>query len=285
MRAAGESETAEGTRGYVSLEPPDVREAAAADPRGFLGLHSRPLILDEIQHAPGLLPYVKEIVDAHRSRPGQYLLTGSQNLGMSAAVTESLAGRAAVLRLLPLSWREMARDTSRKLPWERSREGLGAGPPRSDRGGLAGVRARHLPRAATHPRRDAELWHASYVQTYLERDVRSIRQVGDLVDFQRFLRAVAARSAQLLDLSDIARDLGVAVNKAKAWLSVLEATYQVFCDRALIPAPAGHPREQLLGPDLAAERARASSRRAPRHSRSARRSASGTSVRSVASGR
>jgi predicted AAA+ superfamily ATPase len=79
-----------------------------------------------------------------------------------------------------------------------------------------------------HPRRDTELWHASYVQTYLERDVRSLRQVGDLVEFQRFLRAVAARSAQLLDLSDLARELGVAVNTAKAWLSVLEATYQVF---------------------------------------------------------
>jgi len=84
------------------------------------------------------------------------------------------------------------------------------------------------PELAAHPRRDAELWHSSYVQTYLERDVRSLRQVGDLVEFQRFLRAVAARSAQLLDLTDIARELGVAVNTAKAWLSVLEATYQVF---------------------------------------------------------
>jgi predicted AAA+ superfamily ATPase len=213
---------------YVSLEPPDVRAAAAADPRGFLALHAPPVILDEIQHAPGLLPYVKEIVDARRSRAGQYLLTGSQNLGMSAAVTESLAGRAAVLRLLPLSWREMARDADRKLPWE----GAGKGQRPARRGAItaswpAFVRGTY-PELAAHPRRDAELWHASYVQTYLERDVRSIRQVGDLVEFQRFLRTVAARSAQLLDLSDIARDLGVAVNTAKAWLSVLEATYQVF---------------------------------------------------------
>jgi len=211
---------------YVSLEPPDVRAAAEGDPRGFLAVHPPPVILDEIQYAPGLLPYVKELVDAKRSRPGQFLLTGSQNLGMSAAVTESLAGRAAVLRLLPLSWREIAREPGRKLPWERGRAvpeaGVGSG-----RLWPAFVRGTY-PELAAHPRRDFTLWHSSYVQTYLERDVRSLRQVGDLVEFQRFLRAVAARSAQLLDLSDLARELGVAVNTAKAWLSVLEATYQVF---------------------------------------------------------
>ncbi len=104
---------------YVSLEPTDVRAAAAEDPRGFLALHPPPVILDEVQHAPGLLPFVEEMVDARRSRAGQFLLTGSQNLAMSAAVTESLAGRAAMLRLLPLSWREIARDPDRALPWER----------------------------------------------------------------------------------------------------------------------------------------------------------------------
>jgi predicted AAA+ superfamily ATPase len=211
---------------YVSLEPTDVRAAAEADPRGFLAAHPPPVILDEVQYAPGLLPYVKEHVDANRSRRGQYLVTGSQNLAMAAAVTESLAGRAAVLRLLPLSWREISGDPGRKLPWELRRR-----VPEASRGGPAlwpaFVRGSY-PEVVAHPRRDTELWHASYVQTYLERDVRSLRQVGDLVEFQRFLRAVAARSAQLLDLSDLARELGVAVNTAKAWLSVLEATYQVF---------------------------------------------------------
>ena len=212
---------------YVSLEPPDVRAAAEGDPRGFLAAHPPPVILDEIQYAPSLLPYVKESVDEARDRAGQFLLTGSQNLAMSAAVTESLAGRAAILRLLPLSWREIARQSGRLLPWER-RPGatvVGAAPP-------GGLWARFLrgsyPEPVARPRLDAELWHASYVQTYLERDVRSLRQVGDLVDFQRFLRSIAARSAQLLDLSGVARDLGVAVNTVKAWLSVLEATYQVF---------------------------------------------------------
>jgi predicted AAA+ superfamily ATPase len=94
---------------YVSLEPPDVRRAAMEDPRGFLELHGPPVILDEMQYAPGLLPYIKERVDAARRRTGQYLITGSQNLMLTAGVTESLAGRAAMLRLLPLSWREIAR--------------------------------------------------------------------------------------------------------------------------------------------------------------------------------
>ncbi len=216
----------EGRHAYVSLEPPDVRAAATADPRGFLAAHPPPVIFDEIQYAPDLLPYVKERVDANRGRRGQFLLTGSQNLSMSAGVTESLAGRAAVLRLLPLSRREIARDPGRMLPWQRGRRGRtsgGAAPPVWQ----AFVRGTY-PELIVHPRRDADLWHASYVQTYLERDVRSLRQVGDLVEFQRFLRAIAARSAQLLDLSGLARDLGVAVNTAKAWLSVLEATYQVF---------------------------------------------------------
>jgi predicted AAA+ superfamily ATPase len=136
-----------------------------------------------------------------------------------------------MLRLLPLSWREIARDPDRALPWERA----GKRPPLAhgrQGAGLWGALVRGTyPELVAHPKRDAELWHASYVQTYLERDVRSLRQVGDLVEFRRFLRAVAARSAQLLDLTDLARELGVAVNTAKAWLSVLEATYQVFLVR------------------------------------------------------
>jgi uncharacterized protein len=209
---------------YVSLEPPDVRAAAAADPRGFLDLYPPPVILDEVQYAPVLLPYVKERIDARRTAVGQYLMTGSQNLLLMAQVTESLAGRAASLRLLPLSSREIAGQPARPLPWERT-GGMRQPPPlrslwqRLLRGGY--------PELAAYPTRDAVLWHGSYIQTYLERDVRTLRQVGDLTLFQAFLRALAARSGQLLNLTDVARDLGVAVNTAKAWLSVLEATHQV----------------------------------------------------------
>ncbi|MFN8626644.1 MAG: ATP-binding protein [Candidatus Binatia bacterium] len=212
---------------YVSLEPPDIRAAAVTDPRGFLALHSAPVIFDEVQYAPELLPYIKEQVDAQRARRGQYLLTGSQHLLLLERVTESLAGRAALLRLLPLSRREEQRDPDAPLPWEaRPRPAARQGRVVAElwvdflRGGY--------PELVAEPQRNRTLWHASYVQTYLERDVRSIRQVGDLVQFQHFLRALAARSAQLVNLSDLSRDLGVAVNTVKAWLSVLEATFQVM---------------------------------------------------------
>lgn len=213
--------------GYVSLEPPDVRASAIADPRGFLAMHPPPVIFDEVQYAPELLPYIKERIDERRSAHGQYFLTGSQNLLLTANVTETLAGRVAMLRLLPLSQREAAGRAEQPLPWE------SAGTQ------TAGERFSHLemwrgflrggyPELVAEPDRDISLWHASYIQTYLERDVRSLRQVGDLTSFQSFLRALAARAGQLLNLTDVARDLGVAVNTAKAWLSVLEATFQVI---------------------------------------------------------
>jgi hypothetical protein len=103
------------THGYVSLEPPDVRAAAAADPRGFLELHPPPTILDEVQYASDLLPYLKEAIDLRRQEPGLYLLTGFQNLMLLARVTESLAGRAAILRLLPLSQREIRGEPEKAL--------------------------------------------------------------------------------------------------------------------------------------------------------------------------
>ena len=215
------------THRRVSLELPDVRAAALADPRGFLDALGASAILDEVQNAPELLPYVKERIDARRGEKGLYLLTGSQNLLLLERVTESLAGRAAVLKLLPLSRREIAGAPHASLPWEERAVGYPAPGQLPDDLWTALLRG-SFPELAAEPRRDAVLWHASYVQTYLERDVRNIRQVGDLTQFQTFLRALAARSAQLLRLSEIARDVGVAVNTVKAWISVLEATSQIL---------------------------------------------------------
>lgn len=211
---------------YVSIEPPDVRAAAVSDPRGFLAMYRPPVIFDEIQYAPELLPYIKEAVDAERDRAGQYLLTGSQNLLLMERVSESLAGRAAVLRLLPLSQREIDASPQAPFPWEapRRRTTIKApSPSRLWKGFLRGG----YPELVAHPKRDIGLWQAGYVQTYLERDVRTLRQVGDLTQFQLFLRALAARNAQLLNYTELARDLGVAVNTVKAWLSVLQTSYQV----------------------------------------------------------
>ena len=212
---------------YISLETPDVRAAATEDPRGFLELYPPPVIFDEVQYAPDLLSYIKEKIDADRAKNGQYLMTGSQNLLLAEKVTESLAGRAAMLRLLPLSRRESEGQPQTPLAWERKRP---SSPPSShafDKLWTSFLRGGY-PELAIQPERDASLWHASYIQTYLERDVRTLRQVGDLTQYQSFLRVLAARSAQLVNLTDVARDLGVAVNTIKAWLSVLEATYQVI---------------------------------------------------------
>lgn len=213
---------------YVSLELPDVQASALSDPRGFLAMYPPPVIFDEIQNAPGLLPYVKEMIDERRSEHGLFFLTGSQNLLMHERVTESLAGRAAILRLLPLSRREIDGYPHNPLYWEIL--SLKARRRRKAESGdwwkmfLRG----NFPELWVDPARDTSLWHSSYIQTYLERDVRGLRQIGDLSQFQSFLRTLAARSGQLLNLSDISRDLGIAVNTAKQWLSVLEATFQII---------------------------------------------------------
>ena len=215
------------SHGYVSLDLPDVRAAAAADPRGFLKRYPPPVIFDELQSAPGLLPYIKEAIDTNRRRNGQFLLSGSQNLLLTGQVTESLAGRVAMLRLLPLARREVEGTPQRALPWEEGESLHGSSG--SSFGSLWYDFLRGgYPEPVTQPERDVALWYASYIQTYLERDVRSIRQVGDLTQFQNLLRVLAARSGQLLNLADVARDLGVALNTVKAWLSVLEATCEVL---------------------------------------------------------
>lgn len=210
---------------YVSLELPDVRASALADPRGFLEAFPAPVIFDEVQSAPELLPYVKEWIDAHRSERGRYLLTGSQNLLLMERVTESLAGRAAMLRLSPLSQREIRGRQGVLLPWQKRASASVKAVPLADL--WASLLRGGYPELNAYPDRDIPLWYGSYVQTYLERDVRSLRQVGDLTSFHIFVRALAARNGQLLNLAAMARDLGVAVNTAKAWVSVLEATFQV----------------------------------------------------------
>lgn len=213
---------------YVSLEAPDVRIKAVEDPRGFLEQYSPPVIMDEVQHVPDLFSYIKEKIDADHSRTGQYLLAGSQNLLIAERVTESLAGRAAILRLMPLSRREAERQPFRPLAWEQLQVPPTELSPHMFSGLWESFLRGGYPELIAHPGRDALLWHSSYSQTYLDQDVRMLRQVGNLMQYQKFLRMLAARSAQLINLADIARDLGVTGNTVRAWLSILEATYQVI---------------------------------------------------------
>ncbi len=217
----------EKTYKYVSMELPDVRASANADPRGFLETFSPPVIFDEIQFAPDLLPYIKEFIDANRTEKGLFILTGSQNLLLMEKVTETLAGRAAMLRLLPLTQREAIGEPELSLNWETSEDDR-------DYQELPfkklwqNLTRGFYPELVADPKRDLNLWYGSYVQTYLERDVRTLRQIGDLNQFQSFIRALAARSGQLLSLTEMSRDLGVAVNTIKHWISVLEASFQIL---------------------------------------------------------
>lgn len=145
---------------------------------------------------------------------------------MMSQITESLAGRSAILKLFPLSFHELSGNPQAKLPWEQGyiRSGKTMFVPDIWKQFLRGG----YPELAAEPGRDSNLWYSSNVQTYLERDVRGLKQIADLMGFQNFLRVLAARSGQLLNLSDVSRDFGIAVNTAKAWLSVLEATFQVI---------------------------------------------------------
>ena len=220
------------THRYLSLEPPNVRAAAADDPRSFLEMNPPPVILDEIQYAPGLMPHIKERIGRSKGKTGQYLLAGFRNRFLSEKITESFGGQVSTLRLLPLSYREITKTPQANFPWEK-----GA------RTGRHHFLFRNLwesflkggyPEIAANPKRDVACWHAAYVQTYLERDLRSLRQIGDLTQFHMFLRALASRSAHLLNITDLARDLDLAVNTVKAWISVLEATCQIFILRPYI---------------------------------------------------
>ena len=233
---------------YVSFESPEVRAAAETDPRGFLAQHPAPVIFDEIQHAPGLLPCIKEAIDERRPEHGRYLLTRS---AIGAATAESLAGRTAMLRLLPLSRREARGQPDAPLPWERAE----AAAPVGGTGGLAPhlhdlwsdiVRGGY-PELTAQPDRSLARWHEAYLQTWLERDVRGLRAVGDLNLFQAFLRALAARSGQLLNVADLARGLGTAPNTVRAWISVLEATCQV---RVVRPWPEHLGRRMVKTPKV-----------------------------------
>ncbi len=192
---------------YVSLETPDEREFAATDPRGFLARFPAGAIIDEVQHVPALFSWLQTDVDA-ADQMGRFILTGSQNFALMAKLTQSLAGRSALVQLLPFSIAELRQSDN--LPADLDALLL--------RGGYPALYARQL-----NPAR----WYGDYTMSYLERDVRQITQVQDLSTFQRFLRLAAGRTGQLLNLASLAQETGIAQSTARAWLAVLEASYIV----------------------------------------------------------
>ncbi|OGP61162.1 MAG: hypothetical protein A2V65_12490 [Deltaproteobacteria bacterium RBG_13_49_15] len=219
---------------FISLEDPDLRRLIEEDPRGFLRDNPPPIILDEIQYIPQLLHYIKSGIDLDR-RPGQWLLSGSQSFSLMQGVSQSLSGRVAVLSLLPLSYGESRELGGNPADLESILKGLfsksskvrtKSHPPPIPlenwilRGGYPEIRL--------DPEVNRQIWMAGYIQTYLERDVRQMANIGDLNTFHRFLRLMAARTGQILNMSDLARDVGMSVPTIKKWISILEASYQIF---------------------------------------------------------
>lgn len=192
---------------YVSLEDIDTRNFAKEDPRGFLNQYKEGAIFDEVQRVPDLFSYLQGFIDENK-KAGRYILTGSQQFGLMSGVTQSLAGRVAKISLLPFSYAELQREG--RAP--RSVEQLlfkGLYPPIYDHD------------------YNPEIWLNNYIDTYIERDVRRLINVRDLSNFQRFLAMCAARTGQIANLSSLANDCGITHSTAKAWISVLEASYIV----------------------------------------------------------
>ncbi|MBS0655955.1 MAG: ATP-binding protein, partial [Verrucomicrobia bacterium] len=195
---------------YLNLEALDTRRFAAEDARGFLKSleEENGVILDEVQRVPDLLSYIQEYVD-ERQKPGFFILTGSENILLNQHISQTLAGRIAITTLLPLSIEEL-KDAS-LLPDEKEEILF--------RGFYPSLYAKKIETCD---------WIQSYIQTYIERDVRNLKQIADLSLFQKFLQLCAGRIGQLLDLTSIGNDCGIAANTVRSWISVLEATYVIF---------------------------------------------------------
>ncbi|MGB8535287.1 MAG: ATP-binding protein [Acidobacteriaceae bacterium] len=193
---------------FVTLDLPTEAEQAEKEPRAFLQRHPPPVIVDEVQYAPGLFRHLKAEVDARRTRNGQFLLTGSQKFTLMKNVSDSLAGRADIVELETLSLSEIRAA----LP---------------DTGMETAIVRGGFPELYANPDIDLIAFYNSYLATYLERDVRLLTNVGSLRDFERFVRACALRSANLLNKADLARDVGIAPSTASHWLSMLEASGQI----------------------------------------------------------
>lgn len=195
---------------YVTLDDLEKRELAKNDPDLFLSQFKAPLIIDEVQYAPELFPVIKKIVD-QSGKNGQFWLTGSQQFNLIKNIQESLAGRVAILDILGLSRHEKfgKKKTNTSEVFEEIFKGS-------------------FPVFYTNKNIDRDFFYNSYIQTYLDRDLTSIFGISKLSEFNRFLSVCAARTGQMLNMSDLARDAGVAVSTASEWLSILESTRQIY---------------------------------------------------------
>lgn len=192
---------------YVSLEEPDIRQIALSDPRGFLANYPEGAVLDEVQHVPELFSYIQSLVDGDRDI--QFVLTGSSNFLLMEKISQTLAGRTAILHLLPFSMAELSPNIP---PFDRYESLIFKG---------------QYPRIYDRDIAPTD-FYPSYIQTYVEKDVRMMKNIGDMNTFIRFVQLCAGRTGQLLNYACLASDAGISPNTAKAWLSILESSYIVY---------------------------------------------------------
>lgn len=205
---------------YVSLEEPDERDFAIADPKGFLRRFPHGVILDEIQRVPTLLSYIQGIVD-EEDTPGRFILTGSQQFHIMEKISQTLAGRTAIVQLLPLSLYELTDESASdplkidELPDQRKKPGFQ----------LEEILFKGLYPRIHEKALEPHDWLSAYYRTYVERDVRDVANIGNLEAFQRFVRLCAGRCGQLLNLSSLASDCGISHTTARHWVSILQAGF------------------------------------------------------------
>lgn len=190
---------------YLTFDDYKLQDFLQSDPEAFMATYSEHIIFDEIQKMPELFNYLKIAVDNDRMNYGKFVVTGSSQFSSIKNITESLAGRIGLLSLLPFQFSEMPTELRSLSIFKGS-----------------------YPELVNRSYREASAWYSSYIDTYLNKDVRTLSNIGDLRDFQRFITLLAANTAQILNLSSYARDLGVAVNTIKRWLSILEASYIIY---------------------------------------------------------
>ncbi len=188
---------------YYSLENLDIRNFALNDPVGFLSQHQEGMILDEVQNAPDLLSYIQGLVDENPEK--RFVLSGSSQFSVIKKITQSLAGRTGILELMPLSYNEVKTQADKK--------------------NLDEILITGFYPVLYSGKNIANLFYPSYVKTYLERDVRDLLQIKDIMQFQTFLRLCAGRIGSLFNASELSSEVGVSVNTIKSWLSVLQASY------------------------------------------------------------
>ncbi len=215
-------------RSYVTLDDPQARELATDDPKLFLQRYTPPVLIDEIQYAPQLLPLIKMAVDDGAAKEA-YWMTGSQQFHLMEGVSESLAGRVGVLPMLGLSLKEMRGQTVETAPFIPFKEMFYSQTKPLTLPDLYQYIWRGcFPVIATNEMMDRDVFYSSYVQTYLQRDVKSLINVGNEMSFMKFLRSAAARTGQLLNIAELGRDAGVTHNTAKKWLSVLDTSGLIY---------------------------------------------------------